>query len=49
MSLTFDTKRDEIPLDDLGLKLITSVGVIGKVIFKPYGGSSSTSIFKGSN
>ncbi len=53
MLLTFDTKRDEMPLDFLGLKtrlkLITSVGVIDKVIFKPYGGSSARSIFKGSN
>jgi len=53
MSPTFDTKGDAMPLNFLGLatrsKLIHSVGVVGKVIFKPFGGSPYTGIFKGAN
>ena len=53
MNPTFDTKGDAMPLDILGFstrnKLIHSVGVVGKVIFKPFGGSPYTGIFKGAN
>lgn len=53
MSPTFDTKGDAMPQDVLGFatrsKLIHSVGVVGKVIFKSFGGSPYTGIFKGAN
>ena len=50
---SFETKGDAMPLDVLGFstrsKIIHSVGVVGKVLFKPFGGSPYTGIFKGAN
>lgn len=50
MGPTFDTKGDAMPIDFFVFprpKLIHSVGVVGKVVFRPTEGSPYTGVFKG--